>query len=281
MLEQLLADIQQEFEIDEDGKGYATIRGAARLANVQHSNLIDARPSHKGLLTKLYEWSAEANYSLPICLKPFAGFDYRVVGRLPDLLVAGIVTYYAYESKASNEHAKKVVAAFSAIGFRSWLQQELGWQKPSKDNQPNQVLPLRHPEEAAKSVAASIQSIHQSVALIDPRLAQILIDHAMRGLDSQSLLTAQLKGDRLAGCVEIANDLGFYSTKDESSLGKAVAKAWRLDQHAEPQSVNRECGGAFREINAYPFNSVVVREAISSFYAAKNIAPRTANLKVL
>jgi len=52
---------------------------------------------------------------------------------IPDLAIAFILEYYAYECREDRrkEQAKKFCRAFRAIGFRAWAQQQLGWQAES------------------------------------------------------------------------------------------------------------------------------------------------------
>ncbi len=120
-------DIRSEFEVDSDGKVFAkSIRAVARLAGVSVSALNDSgRLLDKLLTTK----------NLPDCLKPFAGFDWKVTTKIPDLLIAGIVEYYAFYSSASNETARRVYRAMATVGIRAYFQQELGW-KPQIQHQP-------------------------------------------------------------------------------------------------------------------------------------------------
>jgi hypothetical protein len=130
-----------------------------------------------------------------------------------------------------------------------------------------QPLPERHPDVAASSVADAILNIQQKVAGIDPRLAQVLIDHAMRGVDHLALPG---NSPRLAGVVEIAESLGYNVEKNESSLGRCVAKCWRDAFGVEPQEVKRECGGAFRPLKVYPIDEPVVVAAIHAYFQDRN-----------
>lgn len=126
------------------------------------------------------------------------------------------------------------------------------------------VLAARYPDEAVKSVADAIDFVRQKIAPYDPRQAQILIDHAMRGLDDYAVLPAAKP--KLSGCVEIAQKLGYKVSKDDSALGRHVAKNWRAAYNTEPQKVERECGGGFRNLKLYPIDDPVVIAAIKEFY---------------
>jgi phage anti-repressor protein len=131
----------------------------------------------------------------------------------------------------------------------------------------SQPLPDRYPEVAVKSVAESIATVQRLVAPIDPRLAQVLIDHAMRGVDQLALPG---NSPRLAGVVEIAESLGYNVGKNESSLGRSVARCWRDAFGTAPQEVKRECGGAFRALKVYPIDEPVVITAIRAYFQDRN-----------
>jgi hypothetical protein len=95
----------------------------------------------------------------------------------------------------------------------------------------------------------------------NPRLAQLLIDHAISGImPSQATLT----GDSLQGVVEIAEEMGLkVNMSNRSQLGKFVkARCGELSQQ-EKRLVN----GTMREVACYPVNNLEVRQAIQDFFA--------------
>ncbi|WP_051470304.1 phage antirepressor KilAC domain-containing protein [Fischerella sp. PCC 9605] len=113
-------DIRHEFEVDVEGKGFASARATARLSGVTPSTLLDTREGSEGLLKRIL-----IGKNLDDCLKPIAGFDYWVIGKIPDYVVACIITYYA---KKGYKEAELVLASFAAIGIRTYIQKELHWQ---------------------------------------------------------------------------------------------------------------------------------------------------------
>lgn len=158
-LYQLPADIRNEFTVDADGKIWASARATARLAGIDHTSLIK-KPG--GLLTRLL-----VGKTLPECLKPFLGFDYWAVGKIPDILVSAIVTYYAYEANVTNNQAKKVASAMQAVGFRVFFQTGLGLEKPTdqealhkalKQVLENQVIQSQYFNERISSVEEGIKA---------------------------------------------------------------------------------------------------------------------------
>lgn len=130
--------------------------------------------------------------------------------------------------------------------------------------------PKLPPHQEVREVAETIVYVHENLSDIDPRLAQILIDRAMQTV--QPLLPSAEPTVKLAGAVEIAEGLGFSVGKEQSSLGKAVAKAWREAYETEPQEVKRECGGAMRKLKVYPSDDPVVVATIKEFYCDREVA---------
>lgn len=114
---------------------HCSIRGMGRLLNMHHSSLIDGRKQvngqPRGLLRRLPDWSPE---ELPESLKPIQGFNYREQPQLttattptrthqnyllPEVVIACVVKYYAYDARETSERAKRLDALFSSIGVRS------------------------------------------------------------------------------------------------------------------------------------------------------------------
>lgn len=133
-----------------------------------------------------------------------------------------------------------------------------------------QEKPALPPHQEAKEVAETIVYIHEYLAGTDPRLAQILVDRAMQTV--QPLLPSSTQEAKLSGAVELAGNLGFSVGKEQSTLGKAVAKAWRDAYGSDPQEVKRECGGAMRKLKVYPSDDPIVIATIKEFYADREVA---------
>lgn len=122
---EIIEQIKQEIEVDANGQGKASIRGAARLANIDAGGLLKSLKtavdiSHSKLAEKLIRKGFE----------PVEILQWSQSG-IPDLAVATIVHYYAKEAgKRCNELAKLACEAFEGIGVRAWIQDLLGWTKP-------------------------------------------------------------------------------------------------------------------------------------------------------
>jgi KilA-N domain len=157
-------------------------------------------------------------------------------------------------------------AAWCNVKFRIWVAQQIRilMSTGKVELLKQQEFPSR---VVAVETAEAIAKIHETMFDIDPRIAQILVDHAMRDVADKAVLLSSYES-KLAGVVEIAKDLGFKVGKEESTLGRKIAAAWRLSTGMEPQECKRECGGASRPIKAYPRDNEVVIKAIKEFYNA-------------
>ena len=103
-----------------------SIRGAARLAGVDHSALV-----------RQFSTRSEGGEQKPSKLAKFLteqgveGGDLASFSRdgIPDTVLAVILEYYAYECQPRYRSplAKQCCRAFRAIGIRTWIQQQAGW----------------------------------------------------------------------------------------------------------------------------------------------------------
>ena len=161
-------NIRRELSVDESGKAYATQSGTARLCGVAQSSINE-------LLEKL---AIGKPVSEP--LKRFAGIDYRAIGKLPDLLVICIANHYAMYARKTTEQAKRILLCSEAIGFRVWVQKELGWkEKPAELSLEDIAFFADFAASSAEKAGVStplIQSIKlDSVMQIKPQAKPLLL----------------------------------------------------------------------------------------------------------
>lgn len=129
---QVIEQIKEEIQIDSNGQGKASIRAAARLADVQDSSL------RRAFLTAALEPSALAKSIME------QGFDSAALELwsdqgIPDMGLAAICEYYAYDAgRYCKKQARLVCKAFARIGVRAWMQDIKGWTKTSTQ-QPEQT----------------------------------------------------------------------------------------------------------------------------------------------
>lgn len=112
-----------EVKVDSNGVGRASIRGVARLADV-----------NDGGLSKSLKTGAELEPSkLAVFLmqQGFEGADLAKFSEtgIPDLAIASILEYYAFEAgRYCSDNAKIVYRAFARMGIRTWMQRLVNWQ---------------------------------------------------------------------------------------------------------------------------------------------------------
>jgi KilA-N domain len=141
-----------------------------------------------------------------------------------------------------------------ALQVSDWIDELLTTGKVELATQP--ALP---PHQLAVEVADAIVNIDQKLALTQPRLAQLLRDHAMN-----SVLEVQVSSSdvpRLRGAVEIAQEMGFKT--DHSSRVKLGN--WMVKSGHQSQKKSRLCNGTYQNINCYE-DTAAVREAVAAFF---------------
>lgn len=151
-------DIRSEFSVNDQGQAFASRRAIARLADVSHVSI-------GNLLEKI-----TVNLDLPESLESIGGQEFEGVNLIPDTVVSRIVEYYAFDAKRyCTEQAKRVYKAFGAIGFRSWVQNELGWQ-PSQPK-----LPKTYAEALLEAgrLALEVEKLEAEKALLNAENHQL------------------------------------------------------------------------------------------------------------
>lgn len=119
-LEVVEFQIASEVKCSSDGKAKFSIRAVARLAG------IDDRGLGRSLKTADFEPSKLAVFLMG---NGFDGADLINVSTtgIPDLMVAAILEFYAFESDRCNEQSRQVYRTFARIGIRAYAQHIAGW----------------------------------------------------------------------------------------------------------------------------------------------------------
>ncbi|WP_341531502.1 hypothetical protein WKK05_36005 (plasmid) [Nostoc sp. UHCC 0302] len=149
---QIIEQIKEEIQVDSSGQGKASIRAAARLADVQDSSL------RRAFLSAALEPSALAQSIMQ------SGFDSAVLELwseqgIPDMGLAAIIEYYAYDAgRYCKKQARLVCKAFNRIGIRAWMQDIKGWSKSEKHNQS-----VQSPAPALPPVEQRLQTFVQAM----------------------------------------------------------------------------------------------------------------------
>jgi hypothetical protein len=130
-------EIRSEFRIDADGKAFVSIRGAARIVGINDKTLSDSFKTAAGIsaventetLTNKGVALAGINPSKLAQMLLDSGFapsDFAETG-IPDVALVIVLKYYAFKAKRTTEQAERFYDAMSAIGVRTWIQQQLNW----------------------------------------------------------------------------------------------------------------------------------------------------------
>jgi hypothetical protein len=126
---QIIQQIREEIEVDSNGQGKASIRATARLAD------IDATGLARSLKTAVD--NSPSKLAQKLINKGFEGVEILSWSQsgIPDVAVAAILHYYGYEAgKRCSEQARFACEAFESVGVRAWMQDIMGWTKPTIPN---------------------------------------------------------------------------------------------------------------------------------------------------
>ena len=159
-LNNILQQIEQEIEIDAQGRGKASIRATARLAGVSDMALRKAFNSANlepnELAKKLIGQGFDAANLL----------DWSTY-RIPDIAISTILEYYAFDAlRYCTEQARLTYKAFATVGIRSWIQQIKNWQQSKQE--------VVSQQPSVKDISEAISSVF-CLGTIDPNLVQGLI----------------------------------------------------------------------------------------------------------
>ena len=117
-LAQTLESLKSEITVNENGIGYVSIRGVARLAGVKHSTLIESFSSGRISVSKLQQSLIDKGFNV---------VAFSETG-IPDKALACILEYYTFDAgKRCTEIAELSYRAFATIGIRYWLQKSVGY----------------------------------------------------------------------------------------------------------------------------------------------------------
>lgn len=110
-------EIKAEFKILFDGSSVTSIRGAARLAGVDHSVLSRHFAGGDFLTSKLAQKLIKHGFD------PGDFFE-----GIPKIALSIILEYYAFDAGTRcTEQAQLVYRAFASIGIKTWLQEQLSY----------------------------------------------------------------------------------------------------------------------------------------------------------
>lgn len=113
---EVISGIRSEIKVDTEGKGSITKNGLCVLLGVSR-NVLDDREMSKKLAQSLATLG-------------FNNVRENFQNGIPDLAVACIIEYYAFDSRIKPINAQVLYRAFAAVGVRAWFQDVAGYEKP-------------------------------------------------------------------------------------------------------------------------------------------------------
>lgn len=111
-------EIKRELSVNPDGTCFISIRGLARLLEINHQSLLYHFNSGKKSPTKLAETLINQGFNM---------VKFSDDG-IPEIAISTIIVYYSsHGNKNVKQRATDILLAYSAIGIRTWIQHELGY----------------------------------------------------------------------------------------------------------------------------------------------------------
>jgi hypothetical protein len=118
----IFESVSKEFRCDEDGNGFSSLRGLARMCGVAQGNWGKFRLKGDVFFTlKIDEYLTDGGFCLT---------DIDLSNGVPDYLAAEVIGSYAEEQQ--NSTAKKYSRAFRAYGLRKAIQDVVGFKPPAR-----------------------------------------------------------------------------------------------------------------------------------------------------
>ncbi|MBD2492450.1 hypothetical protein [Aulosira sp. FACHB-615] len=205
---QIIDQIKQEITVDANGQGKASIRATARLADINDAGLLRslktaADISHSKLVEKLVRKRFECADIL--------GWSQSGI---PDVAVAAILHYYGFEAgKRCSQQARLACEAFESIGVRAWMQDIMGWIKPTTQPQQPPTPTLPPVEQRLHTLVEAMKTLAELTGgRLNPYMEQQVKDYAGNLLAEHNRKMLAPSDERWLGVVNFA----------ESELGKKV-----------------------------------------------------------
>ena len=232
---EVFGGIHSEITVDIEGKGSITKNGLCVLLGISRSSFRVDRPTQK-----LVE---------SLTLQGFNYDDFFTGKPIPDIAVACIIEYYAFDANQTSDNAKTLFRAFSAIGIRTWFQDVTGYQKPS-------------PQTELERAKLAYEYMGKMIAVMeyasDKPGQQHINDYAVHK-DSKAL-----PGYITLRQVLISKGIEF-DHKDKSAIGMYISTAYRNLTGKAPvivaESWKDETGKyRYRKVPSYPLDFIPVIE---------------------
>ncbi|MBD2302834.1 hypothetical protein [Nostoc sp. FACHB-190] len=232
---QIIEQIKQEITVDASGKAKASIRATARLAGVSATAILKTFESVNQEPSKLAQMLLESWFEA-VNLQ-----EWRTDG-IPDKAIAIILEYYAHEAgRYCTKQARLVCRSFNTIGIRAWIQEKLGWTKPTTANETalTQIQLL---------AAIAQQMAEQEQRLLQQQQQQAEILHRLKDVEIEQDRFNTPSGHKYS-IVGFANLQGLeISAKEASAKGKKASALCRK-QNIEIERIHDP---RFGRVGLYP-----------------------------
>jgi hypothetical protein len=223
-----------EFYISEDGK-YTGMsqRGLARLCGVSHTTI-----------QKLFDCFGLATWQAPESLKALPNKSEWVATKspngaevIPSNVCAGIIAYYAYESKVANPTAKYSFQKFAQVGIDSWIKQVTGYAKESRDDKILDCLQkLMYDMDELKAKTQAYDNIKGTTVKVFPGLNKMLTD--MEVEDEFLELEPDVTEMTAAEWLKFKKGIALDSTQ-KRRFSLLLSETYKATVGKEPKKVNR------------------------------------------
>ncbi|MBC1220960.1 hypothetical protein GNF10_25395 [Nostoc sp. UCD121] len=232
---QIIEQIKEEITVDIDGRGKASIKATARLAGVSDKAIGKALESANLEPSKLALILMEQGFDA-------ANLNYWRTNGIPDTAIAIILEYYAYEAgRYCTKQARLVCRSFNTIGIRAWIQDKLGWTKPT------------NPSETAMTEIQLLAAIAQQMA----QQEQYLLEQQQQQAQILARLKAvEVEQDRVnTPCGHKYSVVGFANLQGlEISVKEAGTKGRKASALCRKQGIEIERihDPRFGKVGLYP-----------------------------
>ncbi|MBD2683264.1 MULTISPECIES: hypothetical protein [Nostoc] len=266
---QIIEQIKQEITVDASGQGKASMKATARLAGVSDKAIGKALESANLEPSKLAVMLMEQGFDA-------ANLKEWKTNGIPDIAIAIILDYYGYEAgRYCTKQAKLICRAFKTIGVRAWMQDIMGWTKPT--TQPPQQPPAPALPPVEQRLHILVQAMKTLAELtggrLNPYMEQQVKDYAANLLAEHNRKLLTPSKERWLGVVNFAeNQLGkkvpLSGSHYRGHLGTWVRTFYpQLGHRQEDRLVN----GTQQSVYVYACHDPVVAagltKAIEEFFA--------------
>lgn len=236
-------EIKQELRIDLQGKVTASIRGVARLADINKESIAkalrgggDPEPSQLAVF---------------LINNGFKGGDLAawINSGIPDLAISLILEYYAYEcqERYRKEQPKKWCRAFRAVGFRVWAQKQLGWQRQNPNSRLAEDLMLADYAARSAQNAGVDKNITEQIKLEGLLKMYPESEHLLKP-QKEAIAASNPLPDKPLTATEVGQELSSRLGQQKISARKVNRKLLELSYQVSVTRLKRSNG---KEVHDY------------------------------